>query len=141
MERTQYGIWTRCTEKGQNVAWNGDRTHKVMTEVSQEKAKHMYPHFSLSWAEIEVQTSLKPLLDKVWISRHLTKTAIPEVKKGDEVGERKRRERQRREPKKGKEGERRKEGEKGNGGGRRKEGGRTERGRKEDKKGINGFQL
>ena len=50
-----------------------------------EKAKHMYPHFSLSWAEIEVQASLKPLLDKVRISRHLTKTAISGVKKGDEV--------------------------------------------------------
>ena len=58
-----------------------------MTEVSQEKAKHKYPHFSLSWAEIEVQTSLKPLLDEVRISRHLTKTAIPGVKKGDEVRE------------------------------------------------------
>ena len=52
-----------------------------------EKAKHMYPHFSLSWAEIEVQASLKPLLDKVRISRHLTKTAISGVKKGDEVRE------------------------------------------------------
>ena len=64
-----------------------------------EKAKHMYSHFSLSWAEIEVQASLKLLLDKVRISRHLTKTAISGVKKGDEERvERKRRERWRREP-------------------------------------------
>lgn len=52
-----------------------------------ERAKHMYPHSSLSWAEIEVQASLKPLLDKVRISRHLTKTAISGIKKGGEVRE------------------------------------------------------
>lgn len=54
--------------------------HEMKTEHRRGitgKVKHVYPHFSLSWAEIEVQTSLKPLLDKVWVSRHLTKAAIP----------------------------------------------------------------
>lgn len=87
-----------------------------------EKAKHMYPHSSLSWAEIEVQASLKPLLDKVRISRHLTKTAISGVKKGDEVREKRGR------------------GERDGGGSRVEKGKKGRRGREEGRRGEEGEQ-
>ena len=45
-------------------------------ESKNENGRHegIYSHFSLSWTEVEVQTSLKPLLYKVRVGRHLTKT-------------------------------------------------------------------
>ena len=41
---------------------------------------HTHPHLSLSWAEVKIQTALKPLLDEPGVTWHLAKAVVPEAR-------------------------------------------------------------